>query len=167
MDILLPALLIIAVATVWLIYRKRSQPSLQPDNAPAIRLSGGNTFQFNAIGVSRYAPALEKIYGNEQPGTESKQVDAVLILENTHPSDKNAVRVEVQGRTVGYLPGDVAREYRRRLVDGGYIGARGICKAKIAVRLSHGAAASHDFSVRLDLPPKNAPGKQTTSAVAT
>jgi hypothetical protein len=85
---------------------------------------------------------------------EGKQVDAVLVLEENNSHDKSAVRVDIQGQTVDYLSGDLAREYRRRLSEGAYLKVRGICKAKITSRMYRSLGA--DFNVRLDLQAKRA-----------
>jgi hypothetical protein len=104
------------------------------------------------VGVSRYLLNLEKIYGTDHADDEGKVVDAVLILDNNNAKDKNAVRVEVQGQTVGYLPPDLAKAYRRRLQEGAYLNARGICKARITSRMYRSIGA--DYVIRLDLPEK-------------
>jgi hypothetical protein len=83
---------------------------------------------------------------------DGKVVDAVLILDNTNPKDKSAVRVDVQGQTVGYLSPDLAKTYRRRLQEGAYLNVRGICKAKITSRMYRSIGA--DYVIRLDLPDK-------------
>lgn len=115
---------------------------------PTVRLHGGGTYDFAIVGTSRYRSALERIYGAGSPDHAGKEVDAVLVLEKTN----QAVRVEVEGHTVGHLPADLAGEYRRRLAEGGYVNARGACRARITVR--YGAVDHVDFAVRLDLPPK-------------
>jgi hypothetical protein len=73
----------------------------------------------------------------------------VILLGSPH---ENAVRVEVQEQTVGYLPPDVARAYRRLLEENAYLNARGICKARITSRMYRSIGA--DYVIRLDLPEK-------------
>lgn len=153
------ALLCAGALLAWFLYTKRQRQAPLPADQ-SIRLQGSGGYEFAVLGVSRYRSALEKIYGNDDLEPDGKQVEAVLVLEDTKPHDNKAVRVDVQGQTIGYLPGDLAREYRRRLDASGYLGkVRGICKAKISSRLSHSIGGA-DFAVRLDLPPKHASSKE-------
>jgi hypothetical protein len=85
----------------WLRFKKR-QPATAFSVEHAIRLRGNGSYDFSLVGVSRYLPNLAKIYGTGHSDDEGKVVDAVLILDNTNPKDKNAVRVEIKGQTVGY-----------------------------------------------------------------
>ena len=134
----------------WLHYKKR-QPEAGPPVDSTIRFRGSGRYDHNLVGVSRYLGNLAKVYGDRQ-SDEGKVVDAVLILDNGNAKDSNAVRVEVQGHTVGYLPPDLARAYRRRLEEGAYLNARGICRAKITSRMYRSIGA--DYVIRLDLPDK-------------
>ena len=68
--------------------------------------------------------------------------------------DKNAVRVEIKGRTVGYLPPEFAEVYLNRLVESGYPGARSRCKAKIIPRLHSSFGRGAHYAIHLDLPQK-------------
>jgi hypothetical protein len=138
----------------WSIYNGRARKSPLPAD-PIIRLHGRGTYEFAIVGSSRYRSALEKIHGDGLPDHVGKEVEAVLVLEKTN----HAVRVEVQGHTVGHLPTDLAGEYRRRLMEVGHLNVRGACRARITGR--HGAVDYVDFAVRLDLPPKGLSGKQT------
>jgi hypothetical protein len=154
MDVLV-AVMFAGVPLAWILYKFASVPRAAVlDNRsarhadPIIRLHGRGTFEFAIVGTSRYRSALEKIHGPGSPGHAGKDVEAVLVLEKTN----RTVRVEIQGHTVGHLPPELADEYRRRLVEGGYLNARGTCCARITGR--HGAVDYVDFAVRLDLPPK-------------
>jgi hypothetical protein len=147
------AIVFAGVILGWFLYKKRQRAApLSADST--IRFHGGGKYEFAVVGVSRYRPALEKIYGDDHREVEGKQVDAVLVLEENNSHDKSAVRLDIQGQTVGYLSGDLAREYRRRLSEGVYLKVRGICKAKITSRMYRSLGA--DFNVRLDLPAKRA-----------
>jgi hypothetical protein len=151
MTIALLSVLAAGLLLGWLHFRKRQPATALPTEA-AIRLHGNGRYDFGLVGVSRYLLNLEKIYGTDHADDEGKVVDAVLILDNNNAKDKNAVRVEVQGQTVGYLPPDLAKAYRRRLQEGAYLNARGICKARITSRMYRSIGA--DYVIRLDLPEK-------------
>lgn len=153
MDIFLVALLLVAGSAAWLFYRKSNRVAPIANNQPTLRLQGGGGYEFAVLGVSRYRPALEKLCDAAQG--DPRTVDALLIPEENNPRDRNAVRVEVQGRTVGYLPPELADTYRKRLVESGYPGARSICKAKLTGRMHSSLGRIMDYSVRLDLPKRN------------
>ena len=159
MDIVLVAILLVAGSAAWLFYKKNHRAASIPNpNQPTLRLQGGGKFEFAILGVSRYRSALEKIC--DANAREPKTVEALLVPEDANPRDKSAVRVEVQGRTVGYLPAEVAEAYRRRLLESGYPGARSLCKARIIARMhSSLGGPTADYSVRLDLPQKRSNGK--------
>lgn len=150
MTIAILAVLSGGLLVAWL-HVKRRQPMTAVSSETAVRLHGNGRYDFSLVGGSRYLSNLEKVYGTDHRDEGGKVVDAVLILESS-PKDKNAVRVEVQGQTVGYLPPDVARAYRRRLEEGAYLNARGICKARITSRMYRSIGA--DYVIRLDLPEK-------------
>jgi HIRAN domain-containing protein len=155
MDILIVALLVLGSAA-WLFYKKTRRVA-STSNHPTLRLQGGGTYEHAVLGVARYRPALEKICDVDQ--RDPKTVEALLVPEDANPRDKKAVRVEVQGHTVGYLPTELAEAYRTRLVESGYPGARSICKAKIIVRMHSSLGGHADYSVRLDLPQKRSSGR--------
>lgn len=142
-----------SVPLAWGLYNRGARRAPLPAD-PVIRLQGHGTFHFAIVGTSRYRSALEKIHRDGSPDHAGKQVEAVLVLEKTN----QAVRVEVQGHTVGHLPLDLADEYRRRLAEGGNLNARGACRARITAR--HSAVDYVDFAVRLDLPPKRLNGTE-------
>lgn len=150
MTITLLSVLSAGLLLGWL-HVKRRQPVTQSASEAVIRLHGNGRYDFSLVGVSRYLSNLEKVYGTDHTDDAGKVVDAVLIREN-NPKDRNAVRVEVQGQPVGYLPPDVARAYRRRLEEGAYLNARGVCKARITSRMYRSIGA--DYVIRLDLPEK-------------
>ena len=151
MTIALLTLLTAGLLVGWLHYKKRQPEAALPADS-TIRLRGPGRYDYNLVGVSRYLANLAKIYGTDALDEEGKVVDAVLLLDNNNARDKNAVRVEIQGQTVGYLPPDLARAYRRRLEEGAYLNVRGICRAKITSRMYRSFGA--DYVIRLDLPDK-------------
>ena len=133
----------------WCYYKSyRATASIATE--PTIRLRGSGDYEFAVLGTSRYVDALEKIYGKHDD--ETKRVEALLVLEDGQA--KKSVRVDIQGQTVGYLAPELAVAYRKRLVEGGYPSARGICSAKIHSRL-HRSIGGPDYTVRLDLPKRS------------
>lgn len=70
-------------------------------------------YDFEVVGESNYQLALKALHGSATDGDPTGT--AVLILEDDNPYDDKAVKVTVQGVTVGYLSREDARSYRRRL----------------------------------------------------
>ena len=159
MDIVIVGVLLVAGSAAWLFYKKNHRAaSISNPNQPTLRLQGGGKFEFAVLGVARYRNSLEKICDADR--REPKTVEALLVPEDANPRDKSAVRVEVEGRTVGYLPAEVAEAYRRRLLESGYPGAHSLCKARIIARMhSSMGGRTADYSVRLDLPQKRSGDK--------
>lgn len=62
----------------------------------------------NVAGESHYQDALRRIAG---AGEVRHQAEAHLIPEPENPHDANAVRIEIGGRKVGYLPRVLAGAY--------------------------------------------------------
>lgn len=155
MEAVLTTCLVLGVSAGWYFYRRRKQDIRLLTDGPSLRLNGGGTYQYQVIGVSRYQYALARIYGG-QAVTQEKDVPAVLVQEKGQKKHKDAVivRVDIDGGVVGFLPGDVAAEYRRRLVDAGYPDAAAACKARITAQRSAASGAEFYYSVRLDLPPR-------------
>lgn len=73
--------------------------------------SGDGSYSQEVVGESNYQPALRAAAGS---GYETRCVAAV-ILDDHNEYDNNAIRIEVDGRTVGYLSREDAREYRREI----------------------------------------------------
>ena len=66
-------------------------------------MRGDGTFRLDVVGESMYHHELESICGGKTEGGVDVTVPATLILEDSNPYDRNAVRVEIRYRTVGYL----------------------------------------------------------------
>lgn len=77
------------------------------------KLQGNDNFDLEVVGEASYQSNLEVICGPKKPEGENKLVEALLILETNNPHDRNAVRVDIQGKTVGYLPRGEAKDLRK------------------------------------------------------
>jgi hypothetical protein len=122
-----------------------------PEEMALPECSLGGWFKTDVVGESHYQPHIRSVYGrHETKGADplAEQIRqwaaargvslkgfvvvyARLILEDENPYDRKAVRVEVDGGTVGHLSREDAREYRRLLQKAGKPRAIGICKARI------------------------------------
>jgi hypothetical protein len=94
-------------------------------------IRGPDDFSVPLVGESHYEKNLTAILAKEPKG----YVDAQLVLEDSNPHDAQAVRVDVDGRTVGYLSRAHAEQYRRSLAAAGTEqGDRVSCRARIMGR---------------------------------
>jgi hypothetical protein len=119
--------------------------------AKQTRLRGPDTFSVPIVGEASYQSNIVAIVGKGRTGTNVKFVDADLILENSNPYDKMAVRIDINGKTVGYLSREYARQYRQRLTEAGIPEETATCRAKI-VGGSPREGERGRYGVWIDLP---------------
>ena len=84
----------------------------------------------NVAGESHYQDALHEITQDEQ----RLETTAALIPEPTNPHDPNAVKVEIDGKLVGYLPRQAAIDYGPLVKEPAERGRTAVCEAMIAGR---------------------------------
>ena len=111
--------------------------------------SDGGVHEFNAdvVGESKYQSNLLKLAGRKTPEGVEKFATAALVFENENPYDREAVRVDIQGLTVGYLPKESARTWRKKAP-----GDCHACPAVIRGGWDRGGGDTGHFGVRLSLP---------------
>jgi HIRAN domain len=152
-----PAVLILVlVAVLWFAFR--SPASLRRNTAtstdPVGTLAGPGTYAIDVVGESHYQRALNSICGGRKKREATKHVQAALFLEDQNPYDNQAVRVDVDNMTVGYLPRETARIYRTRLREAGHPRLVGLCNAVIRGGWDRGPQDRGSFGIWLDLPSK-------------
>lgn len=110
-------------------------------------------FDFDIVGESNYQPALATLAGTHGERSPDKEYQAALVPEDDNRYDDKAVRVDINGRTVGYLSKDDARSFRRRLGAKRLTGQTTHCAAVIVggYRMKNGERAS--YGVKLDIKP--------------
>ena len=118
----------------------------------AANLPGPGEYNLKVVGTSKYQPALDAICGGKTDEGQELKVRAVLIHEDENPYDKNAIRVDIEGRTIGYLSRGDARSYRKQLSELGHPGITAACSAMIVGGWDDGEGDAGDYGVRLDLP---------------
>jgi len=143
-------LIIIAAAYIgWkILIRVTSRP------APAIdgHLHGDGSYSFEVVGERSYQRDIESICGAPNHDGYNVEKTALLILEDDNPHDNQAVMVTIDGTIVGYLPRDLARQYRRRLAEAKKPYALCSCPALIRGGWNRGKGDKGPFGVVLDLP---------------
>ena len=115
-------------------------------------LTGDQQYGVQVIVGERSQASLEALCGPRQAGGVKRVDTAWLLLEEENSRYKNAVRVEIRGRQVGYLNSEAASRYRRLLAERNTPAASGQCQAMIT-----GGGVSSDgrkglYEVWLDAP---------------
>lgn len=139
-----------AVVVIYLLFRRRDQKPVAGTEIG--QLNGPGSYLFDIVGESKYQGALEQICGGRTEDGAEKYVRACLNLEDANPFDDQAVRVDIDGRTVGYLSRTSARHYRKRLTELGHLRIVCECDAIIVGGWDRGDGDKGHFGVRLDLP---------------
>ncbi len=114
-------------------------------------LSGDGVFELEVVGESHYQQALEAAVGGRSAAGADLIVEAILIAEDTNPYDSKAIRLDIGGRTVGYLRREEARRFRAEF--GRLLRANDFvcCKANIRGGWSRGSGDRGHFGVWLDV----------------
>jgi len=99
---------------------------------------------FDVVGESHYQDNIDKIAGGKTEEGHELQVDAILVREPSNQYDKNAVRVDVNGMTVGYLDRASAKTYIRKYGD-----VTTISSAVVVGGWKRGRKDSGSYGVRL------------------
>ena len=118
------------------------------EDQPTLTHRGSGSYRVQVVGESNYQRALERICGGRTEDGAEKYITAALVLEDANPYDKNAVRVDIDGSTVGYLSRDAAKAYRNRFRSSG---GRAECPALIRGGWDRGGKDRGHFGVLLDL----------------
>ena len=108
-------------------------------------LIGNREYATHVVGESFYEENLHALCGPATDHMRQFGKTAVLTVEGNNPFDRNAVRVDVDGLTVGHLSRMDAVRFRSRA--GAVDGARFACEA---VLISLCGNAATDYGVRLD-----------------
>lgn len=124
----------------------------QKQHQPVARLPGPGKYGVDVVGESKYQSSLEAICGGKCEDGHKKTVEAILVHEDANPYDNKAVRVDIDGKTVGYLSREEARQYRKALKNAGHAGITASCSAVILGGWIRGSTDQGHFGVKLDLP---------------
>lgn len=103
-------------------------------------------------GEASYQPALEAIAGPKQSESAHLDVTALLRCEPSNKYDANAIIVEVQGRSVGYLRRDLAADYCPLLTKMEQMGQQPTCKGTIVGGWRRDDGDEGSFGIWLTMP---------------
>jgi hypothetical protein len=114
-------------------------------------LAPGRGWTVPVVGEAQYQDVLQKLYRKNGGSGHDIKVGATLVPKDDNAFDSNAVRIEIESRGVGYLPREMAREYRAELGE-----SIGQCSAKIVGGFERDDGSSAYFGVKLNLawPPR-------------
>ncbi len=114
--------------------------------------NGPGTYSVDVVGESHYQQALEGICGGRTENSQRLVVEAFLVFEDDNPHDSKAVRIFIQGKTVGYLDRETARSFRKQIGAIRMTGVAAKCSAIIVGGWDRGGGDRGYFGVKLDLP---------------
>ncbi|MBT8436097.1 MAG: hypothetical protein KJP11_01885 [Gammaproteobacteria bacterium] len=118
----------------------------------SVFVQGNGQYELEVISESRRQKYLEMLCGGYSIKGSKQEVVAKLHYENGNPADKYAIRIVVNGGTVGYLLPDKARLYRKKIEKAGQDGIIVSCKARIVGGKKVWLFKKTNFNVWIDLP---------------
>lgn len=107
-------------------------------------------FDVIVVGVSFYQAVLENIHGNRCEIGHDVFTEAEIIPYDDNPHDKNAVRVDINGETVGHLSRKNAILWRSKMISDKHSSAVK-CPAKISWHQNFTEGGSYGVWLNLDL----------------
>ena len=117
-----------------------------------IFIEGDGCFGLKVDEELDYQKHLNFLSGKSSKNGGNRELIAKLHYENVNPKDNKAIRIVVNGGTVGYLSGEDARLFRERLEKVGREGLIVSCRAMITGGNRTWLFKKTDFRVNLDLP---------------
>ncbi|HDL17288.1 MAG TPA: hypothetical protein ENH27_05555 [Rhizobiales bacterium] len=117
----------------------------------AVFLGGNNKHDVPVVGESHYQSELEWIAGGRTGDCVYHNCFAILIPDDANLYDDNAIRIEIDGKMVGYLPATGAPKFRAALKDLNLAGQATFCRAKIVGGWDRGGDDYGHFGVLLNL----------------
>lgn len=140
---------IVGIIIVWQILRLLVRTARSPRQNLMIEAAGD--YSCEVVGESHYQGALERIVGGRTEDSANYRCVAQIVPEPTNRHDRNAMRIDIEGKTVGYLSRWDAKTLRKMLrkqrVDGP-VSANAI----IIGGWARGKRDVGHFGVRLDVP---------------
>lgn len=78
-------------------------------------LPRSGSYNFDIVGEASYQDALDRLAGGKTDAGVNVEKWATLVMEKNNPFDPNAVRVDIEGQTVGYLSRAHAQRFRKTI----------------------------------------------------
>lgn len=128
-----------------------TQPAGLPKGCAGFIRSNGH-FEFEIVGEYYYQDALKRIMRAAPVRGLRQEFTAMIIPESDNPHDGLAVRIEINGETVGRIQRDEARLWREQLKQAGFRGKTLACRARVVAEAPrYDADDDWTFQVYLDI----------------
>lgn len=115
-------------------------------------ISGRGYFCIDVAGESFYPESFFALCGPRREEGFAEETRARLILQDDNEHDRQAVKVTIGGHTVGHLPREAARAFRRTVRYGNLSMYETFeCGALICGGWERGNGDAGNYGVRLDL----------------
>jgi hypothetical protein len=107
------------VVSIFIIYKPSDNSSARAVANESLKISenqsefGSSSLSIDVVGESNYQDVLIAIAGNHGDSPPEGVVIASISPEPTNKYDNLAIRVDINGGTVGYLSREDARSYRK------------------------------------------------------
>jgi hypothetical protein len=138
--------------TQFLSFLTPQKPPAKPQPQETLVLVGSFSYARQVMSSTQDQAVLEVLFGPHAPHGVRRQATAWLIPEEENPHDKNAVRVEIRGKKVGYLHSRDAGLFRRQRAAREMPNAIGQCQAVVTGGWVSRDGRKGPFEVWLDLP---------------
>jgi hypothetical protein len=118
------------------------------DEGARLLSDGNGAFDVIVVGVTRYQEAFRSIFGDTGGQAVRMVGPAEIILDDNNPFDACAVRIEIDGKLVGHLGKQRARDWRSKMIAEG-LSDPTTCSAK--VEWGRGFKKEGSYGVWLDI----------------
>jgi len=115
-------------------------------------LIGSSNYEHQIASAAQDQRALEVLFGPHKPQGIHRFATAWLIPEENNPHDRNAVRVAIHGKAVGYLRPSDALHFHHQCFEQEKPNAIGQCQAVVTGGWASSDGRKGPFEVWLDLP---------------
>lgn len=120
-----------------------------------VALEGDGSYSFDIVGESHYQDELKRIAGPKQEKGKALECEALIIHEPDNPHDRNACAVMIDGRKVGYLSKEDAKDQVSfRQSPGFSLSAKALIMGGWSDHRGEGS-----YGVRLDYVPRELPAE--------
>lgn len=125
---------------------------VKPIPTPLFTWPSRGNFDFELVGAEYYQAELQHLADNHRgEQLDGLPLTAMLIPEDENRSDNTAVRVDVDGLTVGYLSLVDSKGYHRRMAELKQKVRPTACAALLVVNPSPKSDAGTHFRIKLDM----------------
>jgi hypothetical protein len=126
------------ISFCWYAYKSSTIASSAHGSVRAVSISENGFewphtghYDFEIVGETYYQSAIKKLAEQNDAPVYEKEYKALLVPDDGNKYDDKAVRVDIEGKTVGHLSREDARSFRRRLGAKRLTGRITFCKAII------------------------------------